>query len=285
MKKEDLIKNLISNKAKSETWLNNLEKRKKDEIDFHNLDREDEDLSIKKIQDQLDIHANKKFYSVTESSKNYVDFWLSDNVKNKIFLDYACGDGFNAIKSIEMGADLAIGIDISDVSVKIAQKKATEKGISDKCYFIQSDCENTELPDNSIDIIICSGMLHHLDLSFAFPELRRILKPGGKILCVEALSVNPLIQLYRNKTPEMRTDWEKKHILGPKSLTFAKYFFNVQEVIYWHLFVILAVPFRKTFLYKPMYFMLKQFDKFFLKIPFFNRLSWQFTFVLQKPNN
>jgi SAM-dependent methyltransferase len=283
MKKEELIRHLISIKGKSEIWINNLEKRKKDELEFHNLDREDEDLDIKKIQEQLNIHANKKFYSVTESSQKYVDIWLSNNVKNKIFLDYACGDGSHAIKSIEMGADLAIGIDISDVSVKIAQKNALDKEISDKCYFIQADCENTELPDNSVDVVICSGMLHHLDLSFAFPELRRILKPGGKILCIEALSVNPIIQLYRNSTPEMRTDWEKKHILGPKSLSLAEYFFDVQEVVYWHLFVILAVPFRKTFLYKPIYFLLKQLDKQFLKIPYFNRLSWQFTFVLRKP--
>ena len=39
---------------------------------------------------------------------------------------------------------------------------------------------------------------------------------------MEALSVNPLIQLYRNSTPEMRTEWEKNHILGPKDLKFAK---------------------------------------------------------------
>ena len=126
-------------------------------------------------------------------------------------------------------------------------------------------------------------MLHHLDLSYAFPELRRILKPGGKIICLESLSVNPLIQLYRNLTPEMRTDWEKKHILGPKDLNMAKYFFNVIDVKYWHLAIIFAVPFRNTFLKKPLFFFFNFIDNIILKIPFLNRMAWIFTFVLEKP--
>ncbi len=53
------------------------------------------------------------------------------------------------------------------------------------------------LDDNYIDAIICSGMLHHLDLSYAFLELRRILRAEGKILAaIEALNYNPAIKLY-----------------------------------------------------------------------------------------
>ena len=62
---------------------------------------------------------------------------------------------------------------------------------------MQADAENTMLDDNYIDAIICSGMLHHLDLSYAFLELRRILRAEGKILAaIEALNYNPAIKLY-----------------------------------------------------------------------------------------
>ena len=37
----------------------------------------------------------------------------------------------------------------------------------------QGDCENTGLPNTCVDVILCCGMLHHLDLSYAFPEIRR----------------------------------------------------------------------------------------------------------------
>ena len=127
----------------------------------------------------------------------------------------------NTIRAAKAGAELSLGFDISSVSVENAREASKEY---DNVRFFQADAENTQLPDNSIDRVICSGMLHHLDLSYAFPELRRILKPGGKILAVEALNYNPAIKLYRMLTPSMRTEWEKAHILSLRDITFAKDF-------------------------------------------------------------
>ena len=118
-----------------------------------------------------------------------------------------------------------------------------EKNIKNVEFF-QADAEDTKLPDNSIDTIICSGMLHHLDLSFAFPELRRILKPGGKILAIEALDYNPLIKIYRMMTPDMRTEWEKAHILSLKDVDFASRFFKINSIKYWHITAYIGVKLK-----------------------------------------
>jgi len=199
-------------KLSDEYWLTSLDDRKKKELEFHDMHR---DRSKADEMQQLDqdtyekLYGNKKFYSTTALSNNYVEEWIRINSKDKIVLDYACGDGLNAIKAAKAGAKLAIGIDISRTSVLNATTDAKEAGVSDNSFFLQADAENTKLPDNSIDVVICCGMLHHLDLSYAFPELRRILAPGGKLLALEALDYNPLIKLYRKMTPEMRTDWEK----------------------------------------------------------------------------
>ena len=122
-------------------------------------------------------------------------------------------------------------------------------------------------------------MLHHLDLSYAFPEIRRILKPGGKILAFEALDYNPLIKLYRALTPEMRTDWEKAHILSLKDIKFAERFFIVNEIRYWH--IIGFIGGKIPFLSKLSSFI----DRFLEKIPLLNRMAWIFTFELIKPSN
>ena len=120
-------------------------------------------------------------------------------------------------------------------------------------------------------------MLHHLDLSYAFYELRRILKPGGVVLCGEALDYNPLIKWYRNRTPQMRTNWEKNHILSYKDLEFASRFFTVKNVQHWHLFSI-AGAFAPTML--PFF---RALDAVAMKIPGLKKMSWMFSFELHKP--
>ena len=150
-------------------------------------------------------------------------------------------------------------------------------GVEKNLIFFQADCENTQLPNNSIDIIFCSGMLHHLDLSFAFPEMLRILKPGGRVLAIEALDYNPAIKLYRYLTPDMRTEWEKAHILSLKDINYAKKFFNIGEIKYWHVTSYIAGKFPS------LLGLLNSIDKVLTKIPLLRLFAWIFTFELIKP--
>ena len=191
-------------------------------------------------------------------------------------MDYACGNGSIAIKASKYGAKFAVGLDISNVSVENAKNEAAKSGVDENTYFIQADAENTMLPCNSIETIICSGMLHHLDLSYAFPELQRILRPGGRILAVEALDYNPAIKLYRYLTPQMRTDWEKAHILSLKDVRFAKRFFQVGEIKYWHILGILEPHLRVL---GPV---LHGIDAILTRIPLVRLMAWTFTFELIK---
>jgi SAM-dependent methyltransferase len=286
MEAETLLNSLkeIQMRAASRDLLLNLPERKKKELEFHNLHR-DKSLEAQQPEDTYEmLYGNKKYYSTVQLSREYVDQWIQSKVPGKIFLDYACGNGDRAIQAAKAGAKLAIGLDISDVSVGNASSAAESQNLADKCFFVQGDCENTGLPSDSIDVILCSGMLHHLDLSYAFPELRRILKPGGVILGVEALDYNPVIKLYRTVTPSMRTDWEKKHILSMKDIRFAKRFFNIGEVKFWHLFSILGAFFKRSEVLKKLALgLLNTTDRVLLKIPGVRLMSWQFTFELIKP--
>ena len=169
--------NCSSNKQVN-SWLNSLEERKHDEICLHNQIR---DVSGPK---EVTAHAeNKKFYSITESSSSYIEGFLKKTVKDRIFLDFACGNGSAAIACAQQGALFSVGLDISDVSVKNAKQaaRAFPEEISKRLFFYQGDCEDTNLPSSSIDIVLCSGMLHHLNLDKAYAELSRIIVPGGLI--------------------------------------------------------------------------------------------------------
>lgn len=278
-----LRSHLIARQAfKGDAWLASLEARKREEADFHDFERERNDAAVIAEQRASGVHANKKFYSVTDASSRYVESWLRRHVPGKVFLDYACGNGRHAIAAAEWGASLAVGLDISEVSVTNARRAAAAAGLDGRCSFVQGDCEATELPDASIDVILCSGMLHHLDLERAYPELRRVLRPGGRLLGVEALGHNPIIQLYRNLTPHLRTDWERQHILRWRDVELAKRWFQIGEVKYWHLFNLGAVPFRRTPLFGPLLKGLDAVDRYALAGPL-GKMAWQITFELGAP--
>ena len=264
-----------------EEWLSGLSERKKKELEFHDADRDTSRIEKLDGDTHEKIYGNRKYYDATGLSKDYVDQWIQLNCKDGVFLDYACGNGRNAIKAAKWGAALAVGIDISRVSVENAKREAAKQNLQGTTWFVQADAENTLLPDNSVDAVVCSGMLHHLDLSYAFPELRRILRPGGRILAMEALNYNPLIKLYRSFTPEMRTDWEKAHILSLKDVRFARRFFTVSSIRYWHL-VSLFAPYTKMMGALPV---LNWVDNQLTRIPLVQLMAWIFTFELVKPES
>lgn len=259
----------VSNQA----WLQSLDKRKRAELDFHNRDR-DRQAAESLDQDTYEkFYANKKYYNTVGLSQHYVAAWIRQHAPGKVFLDYACGNGMLAVQAAQAGAALSLGLDISDVSVRNAQADAAAMSLSNARFF-QADAENTRLPDGSVDVIICSGMLHHLDLSYAFPELRRILAPAGRILAVEALDYNPAIKLYRKLTPAMRTEWESSHILSLKDVDFAKRFFDIGELRFWHVISYAAGRFPA------LLGLLNRIDSVLTRIPWIQRLAWIFTFEL-----
>lgn len=280
MDTQELLRQLDVIKSNpNKEWLAGLEDRKLDEIDLHNKLRDEKVVTSSDKTTQDSLYGNVKFYRAAHLYIQFIEAWIQEHSRNKVFLDYACGNGGKTIRGAKAGAELAIGIDISDVSVQNAARIANEEGVSANTYFLQADCENTRLPSNSIDVIFAGGMLHHLDLSFAFHELRRILKPGGVVLAAEALAYNPLIQLYRNLTPAMRTKWEKDHILSYKEVAFAKRFFQVRNVRHWHLFSLFGV-------YVPAAMpLLDAIDRLVLRVPGLRLMSWMFTFEMYKANN
>ena len=274
----DLYLALERNEAiTNEEWLSSLDERKRKELEFHDRDRDRAALPKLDSDTYERFYGNKKYYSATARSKAYVENWLATQVPGKVFLDYACGNGVQAIVAAKNKAALSIGIDISAVSIANARNDAKQAGVSSNTRFVQADAENTRLPDNSVDVILCSGMLHHLDLSYAFPELRRILAPGGKILAVEALDYNPAIKMYRWKTPDMRTEWEAAHILSLKDVRFAQRFFDLTDIRYWHVTGILAPHLR--FLPVGLF---DAVDSVLERMPLTRLMSWMFTFVMNK---
>ena len=257
-----------------------MEARKQKETKFHNKIRSG--YLGKDVNKYLT--SNKKFYSIARKSREFVNNYLIQNCLEKRVLDYCCGNGGTTLFLAGHGAQ-AIGIDISNTSIRNAKKESINKRLAKDATFFVMDAENLDFKDNYFNLIVCNGVLHHLDVKKAYPELARVLKPDGSIICDEPLAYNPIFQLYRKMTPHLRTKWEMEHILSKREIELAKKYFKKSEIEFFHLATLLAVPFRKLPGFNFILKFLEIIDSLLLKIPFIKWLSWQVVFILSKPKN
>jgi ubiquinone/menaquinone biosynthesis C-methylase UbiE len=232
----------------------------------------------------FDYHfSNIKFYSVARASEQFQHELMRQMCgTGKTVLDFACGSGENGIYAAQLGADV-VGIDISPEGITNANLNAEGAGVASHCRFEVMDGEKMRFADNTFDSAVEYGALHHVDLDRALAELSRVLKPGAKMICVEALRHNPLIHAYRKRTPHLRTAWEVDHILGVESLDVARRYFSNVEVRFFHLAVLAAVPFRKTPFFRPLRSFLELIDRFLLSSTAVGKFGWIMVFVMAEP--
>lgn len=105
-------------------------------------------------------------------------------------LDVGCGTGTLAIaarRRVGPNADVR-GIDPSEEMIARAKAKALREGLA--VTFEVASAQKLPFDDASFDVVLSSLMLHHLpDLARkdAVHEMRRVLKPNGRLLVVELI--------------------------------------------------------------------------------------------------
>lgn len=227
--------------------------------------------------------SNIKFYSITQESEDYEREWLRQRCRPGVtVLDFACGSGENGILAASFGAEVR-GMDISQEGVENANLNALQAGLADRCRFEVMDGESMTYPNDTFDYGVEYGALHHVELEAAMAELARVIKPGGEMICVEAMRHNPLIHAYRKRTPHLRTAWEVDHILGVESLDVMRKYFGRVEARFFHLAALAAVPFRKTFLFRPLRAALNAIDRVLLGNQAFGKYAWIMVITIADP--
>lgn len=104
-------------------------------------------------------------------------------------LDLGCGEGRHVHGLYMLGGLDITGIDLDEASLKKAEEGMVwlPKPTSDtptNVAFETGDATALRFEDDSFDAIVCSEVLEHLpDYDAALAEMRRVLKPDGK-LCI-----------------------------------------------------------------------------------------------------
>lgn len=221
-----------------------------------------------------------RYYSITNASTEYYLNRLKDKIgENKNVLEYGCGAGgdFELYKSSKSNLH---GIDISKEAINLAINKCDKLNL--KSHYLVADAENTNLESDYFDIIVGSGIIHHLNIENAMSELSRLIKSDGECIFHEPMGHNPFINLFRILTPHMRTP-DEHPILTSDFIIMKKYFEQV-EVKYFYLLSLSAFIFRKTIFFDKIYKLLIKLDEYIINnIPRLGKHSWISVIILSNP--
>jgi ubiquinone/menaquinone biosynthesis C-methylase UbiE len=144
-----------------------------------------------------------RFYSAIRYGFDLYRSRVSEAVRSRRVLEYGCGTGSLAF-GMAAQARQVIGIDISDVAIDQARRAASLRGLKN-VEFAVDNAEAMQLPDKYVDVIVGSGIVHHLDIPKSMSEVRRVLCDGGVAIFAEPLAQNPVLNWYRDRTPELRS--------------------------------------------------------------------------------
>ncbi|AKH41499.1 SAM-dependent methyltransferase [Altererythrobacter atlanticus] len=201
------------------------------ERDFHN------DRFSEEVRD-----AQGKYYASIKHGSRLFSDRVAERVRGADALEYGCGAAIQGPHLARIARTLT-GIDISDVAIADAKAAAASAGLANTTYCTMN-AEDMTFADNSFDFVFGRGIIHHLDLESSFASIARVLRPGGTALFWEPLGHNPVLNRYRDKTPEARTPDE--HPLLRSDFDLAENYFEIAELRFYGLTTILSVPVRDT---------------------------------------
>ena len=109
------------------------------------------------------------------------------SIQPKKILDVATGTADMAIMASDiLKPEKITGIDISKGMLEIGEKKIEKLGLGNCIELLNGDCETINFEDNSFDAVtVAFGVRNFENLEKGLSEIKRVLKPGGKLVMLE----------------------------------------------------------------------------------------------------
>jgi len=119
-------------------------------------------------------------------------------------LDLAGGTGDVAFRVVNAGGD-GVHTTVADINsdmLEVGRARAVDRGLSEQVEFVEANAEALLFSNNSFDAAtIAFGIRNVPRIETALSEIYRVLKPGGRFLCLEFSSthvpgLDALYELY-----------------------------------------------------------------------------------------
>jgi demethylmenaquinone methyltransferase/2-methoxy-6-polyprenyl-1,4-benzoquinol methylase len=126
--------------------------------------------------------------------------WLNPR-PDMLLLDVAGGTGDIAFRFLERGGGAVVVVDANREMLSVGRDRGVDLGLLGGVSWVCGDAERLPVADASVDAFtIGFGIRNVTHVEAALAEARRVLKPGGRFLCLEFSRVSlPLLdRIYEN---------------------------------------------------------------------------------------
>lgn len=188
-----------------------IDRRLKAEAQFQN----------RRVQTGQTGEARTKFYSIARTARARYRSMLDDVKERKVLI---VGSSEGGVTPLARSGAFVTGIDLAEIPIVRLNEAIKKEGLDDRCSAMVMNAEDLDFPENTFDVIGCSGVFHHLDIEMAASCWARVLKTDGRIAMMEPMAWNPVVALYRFMTPSMRT--RDEHPLTPRDIGVMKKYFQ-----------------------------------------------------------
>jgi len=171
------------------------------------------------------VRKGKDYYR--DEMNNPAAFRLIGNVKSKVILDLACGEGYNTRLLARKGARV-VGVDLSESLIKHARDEESTSRLGIE-YYISDAADLSRFQARHFDVVTCFMALMDIEnYEGTISQVSRILKDGGRFVfsithpCFEMIIVNGNRVSTSTRyfgDAEDHVDWNMERLLKPFKTT------------------------------------------------------------------
>ena len=116
-------------------------------------------------------------------------------------LDVGCGTGAPAVRAAQTLGCRGLGVTLSRAQVRRARDRARALGLADRLAFLMADAQALPFGDAAFDgAWALESIFHVADRAAALGEIRRVLRPGGRLVLTDLVENRPLDARQRRVT-------------------------------------------------------------------------------------